>query len=349
MPHGLKLGFPGGGRAAIELDGSDPGRVFVIGRPSAADAPPDVPLLDSGVSRRHAELRARDGQWLLRNLGKAGTMVDQRIVEAEAWVPLAHGSMLSIGPFMMRVDLGNGDLGGHVALATMFDDNGQARPVPVPRSTLERLAELRLSSLISASERIHAAEGEESLARAVAEILMDSRDFDRAAVLEAVQSDGGPQWRAIAEAGATGAPFSRTLLSAACDARAMVQVEDDLRFRAAESMIGTSAALCVPMDAGKGVPRLLVYADCRSGGQPGVAAMRSAMSSAGNTNMPHAAPMQVTINNSVEGASVKTRRGNNGQLEIDFILDVMSDALTRGGNKVDQAMSRAYGARRVGY
>jgi hypothetical protein len=59
--------------------------------------------------------------------------------------------------------------------------------------------------------------------------------------------------------------------------------------------------------------------------------------------------MQVTINNSVEGASVKTRRGNNGQLEIDFILDVMSDALTRGGNKVDQAMSRAYGARRVGY
>ena len=273
MPHGLKLGFPGGGRAAIELDGSDPGRIFVIGRPSAADAPPDVPLLDSGVSRRHAELRAKDGQWLLRNLGKAGTMVDQRIVEADAWVPLAHGSMLSIGPFMMRVDLGNGDLGGHVALATMFDDNGQARPVPVPRSTLERLAELRLSSLISASERIHAAEGEESLARAVAEILMDSRDFDRAAVLEAVPSDGGPQWRALSEAGATGAPFSRTLLSAACDARAMVQVEDDLRFRAAESMIGTSAALCVPMDAGKGVPRLLVYADCRSGGQPGVAAI----------------------------------------------------------------------------
>jgi serine phosphatase RsbU (regulator of sigma subunit) len=273
MPEGLKLDFPGGGRAAIELDGSDPGRVFVIGRPSASDAPPDVPLMDAGVSRRHAELRAHGGQWRLRNLGKAGTLLDQRSVEADAWVPLAHGSMISIGPFMMRVDLGKGDLGGHVALATMFDDNGQARAVPVPRSTLERLAELRLSSLISASARIHAAEDDESLARAVAEILMDSRDFDRAAVLESVQSESGMQWRTLAEAGAQGGPFSRTLLSAAREARAMVQVEDDLRFRAAESMIGASAALCAPINPGRDVPRLFVYADCRAGGQPGVAAI----------------------------------------------------------------------------
>ena len=85
MPEGLKLDFPGGGRAAIELDGSDPGRVFVIGRPSASDAPPDVPLMDAGVSRRHAELRAHGGQWRLRNLGKAGTLLDQRSVEADAW------------------------------------------------------------------------------------------------------------------------------------------------------------------------------------------------------------------------------------------------------------------------
>jgi serine phosphatase RsbU (regulator of sigma subunit) len=107
----------------------------------------------------------------------------------------------------------------------------------------------------------------------VTEILMDSRDFDRAAVLECVPSDSGVQWRTLAEAGATGGPFSRTLLSAAREARAMLQVEDDLRFRAAESMIGASAALCAPMNPDKGPPRLFVYADCRAGGQPGVAAI----------------------------------------------------------------------------
>jgi hypothetical protein len=77
--------------------------------------------------------------------------------------------------------------------------------------------------------------------------------------------------------------------------------------------------------------------------------MRSAMVSASGTAVAQPAPLNVTINNAVEGASVKTRRGNNGQLEIDFVLDVMADALTRGGNRVDQAMARAYGARRVGY
>jgi hypothetical protein len=55
----------------------------------------------------------------------------------------------------------------------------------------------------------------------------------------------------------------------------------------------------------------------------------------------------VTVNN-YSNANVKTRQ-DNGQITIDIIEEVVADRLTRGGNRIDQAMSRAYGARRVGY
>ena len=59
-----------------------------------------------------------------------------------------------------------------------------------------------------------------------------------------------------------------------------------------------------------------------------------------------AAPVNVTvINNS--SASVNTRKNSKGDLEI-MVQDIMAETFIRGGNKVDQALSRGYGLRRAG-
>jgi hypothetical protein len=80
---------------------------------------------------------------------------------------------------------------------------------------------------------------------------------------------------------------------------------------------------------------------------PAISQFKSASLGNGLTASAQPAQQNVTVNN-YAGAQIKTRQ-NNGQVEIDVIMDVMADALVRGGNKVDAALQRAYGARRVGY
>ena len=63
----------------------------------------------------------------------------------------------------------------------------------------------------------------------------------------------------------------------------------------------------------------------------------------------HQAPMNVNVINNA-GVNVKTQRdGRDLQIMLEMAEDMVADRITRGGNRIDQAMSRAYGARRVGY
>ncbi|HOU42325.1 MAG TPA: FHA domain-containing protein, partial [Promineifilum sp.] len=73
----------------------------VIGRDPSCEVHLDHP----SVSRRHAEIRRQpDGSFVIRDLGSAnGTFVDgQRVV---AWLPLAKGAVVQIGPYKMVYDL----------------------------------------------------------------------------------------------------------------------------------------------------------------------------------------------------------------------------------------------------
>jgi serine phosphatase RsbU (regulator of sigma subunit) len=269
----LKLEFLGSGRPPSDF-APDEGRTVLLGRP-VADAVPEVPLDAPAVSRRHAEIAFRQGAWHIRNLGKAGTLVDQVPLGDGQWRELAHGDIVTIDPFVLRINLGGGQrsVGGLETLG-FADDGDRVRTMAVPPADLERLAELRLSSLTAASARIAAAGGEEELFREVVAVLSDSRDFERVAVIEAAEDGAG--WKPVAvapaEAAARGRPFSRTLLAACRDARAMVQLEDDIRIQASQSMAGVSAAFCAPMSAAGSVIRHFVYADCR-GARPAASAV----------------------------------------------------------------------------
>ena len=276
MSDRIRLEVLGQGRPAEAFDAPSAGRVIVLGRPSS-DQRPDVALADPGVSRRHAELSFADGAWTLVSAGKTGTLVDGELVAAGQGRLLEHGAIVQIGPFGLRIDLGKRGHARGLDTLGFTNDAGSARAVQVPSVELERLAELRLSSLIAASARISAAGDEQGVLDAVVAILCEARDFERAAVIGLSEAGGEPAWQTLAiapaEAAAHGGAFSRTLLGAARDARALVQLEDDQRLKAAESMVGTSAAICAPLTTGPGAPRLFVYADCRAGARPSAAAI----------------------------------------------------------------------------
>jgi serine phosphatase RsbU (regulator of sigma subunit) len=269
----LRVEFLGSGRAPLDFQPPAAGNTILLGRP-AADVHPDVPLDAPSVSRRHAEFAVVDGSWAVRNLGKAGTMVDQVPVAEGQWRPLAHGDIVSIDPFVLRVNLGAPRPSTGPETLGFSDDRDRVRTAAVPTVDLERLAELRLSSLTAAAARIAAAEGEDELFRAVVAILEASRDFERVAVIESVAN--GSDWRPVAvapaEATVRGRPFSRTLVAACVEARTMVQLEDDIRFQASQSMAGVSAAFCAPMSAPGAPLRHVVYADCR-GARPSPASV----------------------------------------------------------------------------
>jgi serine phosphatase RsbU (regulator of sigma subunit) len=244
-------------------DGAHPPVSFVADdalRAIGRDAGCEVVLPDRSVSRRHAELRHREGGWELRNRGQTGTLVGGIPAPADAWVPLRHRAVVTIGPYRLRVDLsGGGSAGGSTAGGSTlgstlaFSDGPGARVAAVPAHALESLAELRLSSLTDVASRLARADDEGSLEGALVERLVAVGDFRRAVVAERRMSGTEASWgvRAMAAAGEADAakPFSQTLLSAALDTGAMVRLEDDPRFSGAESVMaaGTTAALAVPL------------------------------------------------------------------------------------------------------
>jgi pSer/pThr/pTyr-binding forkhead associated (FHA) protein len=73
------------------------GASLLLGRSSACQ----IVFADDTVSRRHAELRLRDGAWFIRDLGSSnGTWVNgRRVVEAE----VAPGDELCLGDCRFRL------------------------------------------------------------------------------------------------------------------------------------------------------------------------------------------------------------------------------------------------------
>jgi hypothetical protein len=90
--------LPAGGRSA-RLPPLDrlAGASLLLGRSSTCQ----LVLSDDTVSRRHAELRVRDGTWFIRDLGSSnGTWVNgRRVVEAE----VAPGDELWLGDCRFRL------------------------------------------------------------------------------------------------------------------------------------------------------------------------------------------------------------------------------------------------------
>jgi len=85
-------------------DAGDAGKIFTISKANTVlgrrtpQYVPDIELNDEVVSRRHLEIVARDGKYLLQDLGSTnGTMLDgDRIVPGKLY-PLKHNSRIGLG------------------------------------------------------------------------------------------------------------------------------------------------------------------------------------------------------------------------------------------------------------
>ena len=82
------------------------GTIFVVDRRLRLGRAPDsdVQLMDPGVSRHHARVEVDDAGvvMLVDHSSRAGTSVDGVVVER---VRLAHGSVITIGPFSLRYEM----------------------------------------------------------------------------------------------------------------------------------------------------------------------------------------------------------------------------------------------------
>jgi hypothetical protein len=77
-----------------------------------------------------------------------------------------------------------------------------------------------------------------------------------------------------------------------------------------------------------------------------IQAFRTSSVSSGSSAQ-HTPPAQITVNNNSD-AAVRFRQ-EQSRMIIDITLDEVAGQISRGGNKIDLAMQRAFGARRVGY
>ena len=288
QPPALRVTFPGTGRPAAAFPAAE-GAVVAVGRPSSAGPAPDVALQDASVSRRHAEFAWRAGRWQVRSVGKGGSSLDGRPLAAETWTPLASGATLAIGPYRMRLALG--DAVASVSETLMFDDGVGDRAEAIPRQRLES-AQVRLSALIAAARRIGAADELDALAEAVVHTLAESGDFDRALLVRARGADAADEgaagdraaaddaWTPIASWAASehvrALPVSRTLLAEARRTASTAQVSraGAAAVRMTDSLMasGATTAICAPVPA-HDPPRVFLYADTRAGGRLGDAAV----------------------------------------------------------------------------
>lgn len=261
-------------------------RPVVLGRSSQAE----IQLSDQVVSRRHAQIQRRGGEWVLTDLdSRHGTFVNGvRLVPSEP-TPVQADDRVRIGPWTFRVRIGSSPDGSSLSIA---DDraSGFSRVQRVGDRELAIRAEARLDLLVEAAARIAGANDELQMSAAALEALVSATGFPRGAVLRY----NGDQVEVIAHRGATpasmehaagvtigqtsmgdvrpvtatgpaisGEMFSRSLLEAA-SAGAVVRIGGSEAQQLGQSImsLGIEQAICAPIMV-DGQADAFIYLDAR--------------------------------------------------------------------------------------
>ncbi len=155
---------------------------YLIGR--AVDA--EIQLASPSVSRRHARIFRRKGEWFIEDLGsRHGTEIGGIRIESNRPVSLHQGERVVVRPYLIRVK------GESQERSTIFsqDDSGTVQPdslAMVPEAELEILASQRLGLLMDSAASIQQTEDVAAMAEAVIGALLAGTEFGRAFLLEPV-------------------------------------------------------------------------------------------------------------------------------------------------------------------
>ena len=236
---------------------------LVIGRTSAADWTVPHP----SISRRHAGVELRGGEWLITDLGsRHGTFVNsQRLAQGER-LPLRPGDEIRLGAWVCRCD--------HAHAATSRLTSIVSAPPPtrqqvrkVAASDMAGVAQQRLDALIDASRELEDAAGRTHIAETLARAAAAGSGCSTVVVVRPA-GDGEYEQIAPADSGRR-VTLSRTLLEAAAEGEVALLTAGAGQFQAAQSIIdlGIQSALCAPIMIEDSLDSLL-YIDSRASGRP---------------------------------------------------------------------------------
>jgi signal transduction histidine kinase/pSer/pThr/pTyr-binding forkhead associated (FHA) protein len=251
----------------FELTGS----VHSVGRDSTSS----IRLVDTEVSRRHAEFRLVDGAWHLLDSGSAnGTFVNgQAVTDA----PLQPGDRIQIGQSVLVFSTGGGDARGQSDLAerismitrhdmelssaivkTIGESEGSrilAQPEQVTRPWLKN-ALANLGVVYETIQAVsHILDVDELLER-IMDLIFKSIEADRGCVMLVHPDSGGKEWKAVRWRKPRGPQermnVSSTIIEHVQRERQGLLVSDaaqDERFAGGQSIVrfGIREVICVPM------------------------------------------------------------------------------------------------------
>ncbi|MFM9958577.1 MAG: SpoIIE family protein phosphatase [Phycisphaerales bacterium] len=238
-------------------------KINTVGRSSTCE----VQLPDKAVSRNHAQIRCRAGQWQIVDLGsKHGTFLNGVQLEPNEYTPLRHNDLLSIDPWTFRARLG----AGRPAAQTTTDDMTMVtqRVTTLQVADLATLAQQRLALLIDAAASTQQALTEEELATVVLNAALSGTGFSRAAI---VRSESGGERVSVVAAmpvPATSFSFSRSLIRAAGSGEIVTMAQegggapDGLALSIVS--LNIESAVCAPIFLGPAIDAYL-YLDARGG------------------------------------------------------------------------------------
>jgi serine phosphatase RsbU (regulator of sigma subunit) len=268
--HPLFVTLLGGAGFTVRLDPVDTSGPLIIGRATALGQAPTIALKDQTVSSLHLELAVRDGRWHGRSVGKAGTLLDGSFMPPRQWVLLGHGATIGISSFRLRIGIGAESV-PHLPSAEVADGPAAQRPQAVGRQRLES-AHVRLSALLAAARRFGTCADETAVAEAVVDILCESGDFDRAALVRHAHEHDHDVWQPVAlwasDEHVRRLPISRTVLAEALGTKGTVRLDVSADWRGPdrpESVLesGATSIVCTPLPRGN-APSTFIYVDTRA-------------------------------------------------------------------------------------
>ncbi|MBS0196909.1 MAG: SpoIIE family protein phosphatase [Planctomycetes bacterium] len=242
-----------------------PGDTAMIGRLPHCD----ICLMHEGVSRRHALVSSRGGQWFITDQASSGgTFINGVKLVPHEPVPVSEGDLARISAWTFRVCIGEDAPAG---MGTV--DDAAAPHQRISKISSEghtTLAGKRLRLLTQCISKLGGTSDKPSIINAVLDAVLQGTGYARAAVLclerdaAEVKVLGSRQTR-----NASGAPntFSRSLIQAAAAGQSCVLSE--MQGQVSSNSIcemEIHSAVCVPVMIG-GTAAVFIYLDARASEQ----------------------------------------------------------------------------------
>ncbi len=230
---------------------------YVIGRSTDAN----WPLPEQSVSRRHAQLELRNGQWMLTDLSsRHGTTVNGQSLNEGQAVSITSGDLIAFGTWTCRCQIGPRRPG--VTTPFMMGDDAGASIAPIDRTRLSGIAQRGLEALLELTRSLEHAKSEEAIAQAVVRAVDRATRCPRVFVTRPVSGD---EYQTLASNTPEPTMLSHSLIDAAAR-RGLVEL--NTAGQSAEQthsivQLSIRSAICAPILSSK-VPIAFLTLDTRN-------------------------------------------------------------------------------------